>query len=297
MNVVDAVTSWFDVNAVNLLNGVARGMLLFMIASGLSLIFGLMDVLNLAHGALFAVGVYLAYQFAADGSGVGFVVALVVCCGAAAVLGLALDLSLRPIKGQGHAAEVLVTLGLLYIVGDIISTVWGNEFRSVRPPAVLSGATDILGVTFPKYRLAVIAVGAVLAVALWLVFERTTIGAIVRATVADRDMVGAVGINTTLVRSGVFVVGALLAILGGVLAAPVVSVSPSIANEFLLLGFIVLVIGGPGSLVGALVGALVIGQVQSTAIALIPDYAGFLLFGTMALILVIRPQGLFGRAP
>jgi len=292
---MEAITGWFDVNAVNLLNGVARGMLLFMIAAGLSLVFGLMNVLNLAHGGLFAVGVYLAYQFA-GGSGPGFVIALAACLVAAAVLGLLLDFSLRPIKGQGHSAEVLVTLGLLYIVGDIISTVWGNEFRSVRPPPVLSGSTEVLGVIFPKYRLAVIVVGAAVALVLWLVFERTTLGAIVRATVADRDMVGAIGINTTVVRTGVFVVGALLALIGGVLAAPVVSVSPSIADEFLLLGFIVLVIGGPGSLVGALVGALVIGQVQSTGVALIPEYAGFLLFGTMAVILILRPQGLFGRA-
>jgi len=278
---------------ITVLNGVAQGMLLFLIAAGLSLIFGLMDVLNLAHGAVFAVGTYLALQFAPEGN--GFLVALAVAALAGALLGAALEAALRPIAGRGHIAEVLVTLGITYVFLDLISIVWGDDVHSVAAPPFLQGSTQVLGETYPTYRLAVIAFGLLVAGMMWLVFERTRLGAIVRATVADRPMVEALGIRTSRVRFGVFALGTALAAVGGVLAAPVLSVAPGAAEYNLLLALIIIVIGGLGSLRGAFVGALVVGQVQTTGVALFPQFAGFLLFGTMAVILLVRPQGLFGR--
>jgi branched-chain amino acid transport system permease protein len=284
---------WLDANLITILNGVARGMLLFTIASGLSLIFGLMDVLNLAHGAVFALGTYLALQFAPDGS--GFLVAVAVAVLVGLALGAGLQGALRPIARRGHIDQVLVTLGLTYVLVDLISMIWGDDVHSVRPPALLAGATSVLGQTYPTYRLAVIGFGLVLALAMWLTFERTRLGAVVRATVVDRPMVAALGIDTTRVRLAVFALGTALAVLGGLLAAPILSVAPGAGDENLLLALIIVVIGGLGSLRGAFVGALLVGQVQSTGVALVPELAGFLLFGTMALILLIRPNGLFGK--
>lgn len=292
---MDGLVEFLDVNSVSMLNGLARGMLLFLIASGLSLIFGMMDVLNLSHGVLFAVGAYLAYTFVGPEAG------LLLALGAAVVVGVLLGgglrLALMPIKGQGHSSELLVTLGILYIGADLISTIWGNDFLRVPPPEFLAGSITLPGGnSYPSYRLAVIGIGAIVALILWIVFEKTRLGALVRATVADESMVGAAGINTSHIRTGVLAVGAVLATVGGVLAAPVLSLSPFLADEFLLLAFVVLVIGGAGSLLGALIGSLVVGQVQSTLSALLPELSGFLLFGVMALVLIVRPHGLFGKA-
>lgn len=291
---MEGLVEFLDVNSVSMLNGVARGMLLFLIASGLSLIFGMLDVLNLSHGVLFAVGAYLAYTFVGPGA------ALLLALGAAVIVGILLGAGLRlaliPVRGQGHSSELLVTLGILYIGADLIPTIWGNDFLRVPPPAFLAGSVTIPGGhSYPAYRLAVIGIGALVALVLWLVFERTRLGALVRATVADESMVGAAGINTSHIRTGILIIGAVLATVGGVLAAPVLSLSPFLADEFLLLAFVVLVIGGAGSLQGALVGSLVVGQVQSTLSALFPDFSGFLLFGVMALVLIVRPGGLFGK--
>lgn len=292
---MDLVVSWLDANTVSILNGVARGLLLFTMAVGLSLIFGLMDVLNLAHGAVFLVGAYIGFQFAPDGSGVTqFLVALAIAVGVGVVLGGLLAGAVRPIQSRGYLDQALLTLGMAFIVSDIASVIWGDDYRSLAPPPFLQASVGVFGHTYPVYRLAVIGVGVVIAVAVYLVFDRTEIGAVVRAAVSDRAMLSALGVNVNRVLLGVFAAGTALAAFGGLVGAPVLGVRPGLDWDVLILALIVVVIGGLGSITGAFIGALIIGQVQSLGVALLPELAAFLLFGAMAAILLVRPQGLFG---
>ncbi len=291
---------WLDANLVTIIDGVAFGVLLFTIALGLSLVFGVMDVLNLAHGALYLGGAYLAVTFLGDGGGslLGFGLAALVALAVGAAAGGGLSLVTRPIAHRGHLDQALLTLGIAFVLADVYSEVYGNDVKSVAAPSALSGSTSILGSTYPTYRLIVIAVGLVLAVGAWYVIERTKVGSVVQATVADPQMVRALGINTTSLTTGVFAAGAALAAFGGVLGAPVLSASPGLDTRVLILGLVVVVIGGLGSVSGALVGALLIGQVEALGVSLVPTYASFLTFGTMALVLLLRPQGILasGRA-
>lgn len=281
-------------NFVSILNGVAIGALLFTMAVGLSLIFGLMDVLNLAHGAIFIIGSQVAFEVA-GGSNTAFLLAVVVAIMVGSILGGGLSVALRPIAGRGHLAQVLLTLGIAFVLINGARLFWGDDFRSVPAPQALAGSTEVLGQQYPTYRLAVIVVGLVIAVLVYVVVERTRIGAMVRATVDDRQMAEALGINTRLVAGAVLAVGSALAAAGGVIGAPILSIRPGLEWEVLILALIVVVIGGLGSVTGALIGALVIGQVQSLGVALVPELASFLLFGAMALVLVVRPDGLFGK--
>jgi branched-chain amino acid transport system permease protein len=291
---MEAVLGWFDENLVSVLNGFAIGLLLFTMAVGLSLIFGLMDVLNLAHGAIYLLGSYIAFQFARDGEAFGL--ALVIALGVGLLLGGGLAAAVRPIAGRGHLDQALLTLGIAFVLSDAAAAIWGSDFRSVSSPAFLQGGISVLGSSYPVYRLAVIVVGIVIAASVYLVFERTRLGAIVRAAVEDRDMVSALGIDVTRVMASVLTAGVALAAFGGVIGAPILNVSPGLDWEVLILALIVVVIGGLGSVRGALVGALLIGQVQSLGIALFPQLASFALFGAMALVLLFRPEGLMGDA-
>lgn len=289
---MESLVGWLDANLISILNGVARGLLLFTMAVGLSLIFGLADVLNLAHGAVFLLGAYMAFQFAGDGT--GFVVAVLAAVVLGVLLGGGLTAALRPISGRGHLDQALLTLGIAFVLSDIASIVWGNDFRSVPPPAFLRGSTNIVGHAYPTYRLAVIVVGLAIAGAVYALFERTRLGAVVRAAVEDRAMVSALGINVGRVLVAVFAIGSALAAFGGVIGGPVLAVNPGLDWEVLILALIVVVIGGLGSIKGAFAGALLIGQVQSLGVALVPQLAAFLLFGAMAVVLLVRPEGLFG---
>jgi branched-chain amino acid transport system permease protein len=289
---MESLVGWLDANLISILNGVARGLLLFTMAVGLSLIFGLADVLNLAHGAVFLLGAYMAFQFAGDGT--GFVVAVLAAVVLGVLLGGGLTAALRPISGRGHLDQALLTLGIAFVLSDIASIVWGNDFRSVPPPAFLRGSTNIVGHAYPTYRLAVIVVGLAIAGAVYALFERTRLGAVVRAAVEDRAMVSALGINVGRVLVAVFAIGSALAAFGGVIGGPVLAVNPGLDWEVLILALIVVVIGGLGSIKGAFAGALLIGQVQSLGVALVPQFAAFLLFGAMAVVLLVRPEGLFG---
>lgn len=282
-------------NLISILNGVAIGSLLFTIAVGLSLVFGLMNVLNLAHGAVFLIGASLAFEIA-NGSNAGFALAVLVAVAVGSVLGGGLSVALIPIRDRGHLDQVLLTLGIAFVLINGSSALWGDDFRSVPAPAALQGSTEILGQQYPTYRLAVIVAGLVIAGAVYLLVERTRIGAVVRATVDDREMAEALGINTRLVAGAGLAVGSALAAGGGVIGAPILSIRPGLEWEVLILALIVVVVGGLGSVTGALVGALLIGQVQSLGVALVPQLAPFLLFGVMALVLVLRPDGLFAKA-
>ena len=284
---------WFDANLVSILNGFAIGALLFVLAVGLSIVFGMMDVLNLAHGAFFLVGSYLAVTFVAGESWGGFLTAL----GLAALVGLlaggALSGMTEPLARRPILDQALLTLGISLIVAEMLSIVYGNDVRSVSPPPGLDGSVDVAGDAYPTYRLLLIGIGLLLALVVWLVVERTSIGALVRASVADREMVSAMGIDNRKVKIAVLGIGSMLATVAGVLAAPVYGARPGLDETILLLALVVIVIGGLGSIRGALIGALVIGQVESLGRALLPDLASFILFGTLAVVLIVRPRGLF----
>ena len=277
---------------VSVLNGFAIGFLLFILAVGLSIVFGMMDVLNLAHGALFLGGAYLGAAFA--GSWGGFLAAL----GLAAVGGLAagalLSLMTEPLRRRSHLDQALLTLGVAFVVAELLIIAFGDDPLSVSAPPALDGSVSVLGATYPAYRLVLIGVGAVLALAVYLVVERTRVGALVRATVADREMVATLGIDNRLVKAAVFAVGSLLAATAGVLGGPIYGARPGLDATVLILALVVVVIGGLGSVRGALVGALIIGQVDTLGRVLLPEFASFVLFGALALVLVLRPRGLFG---
>ncbi|WP_371576065.1 branched-chain amino acid ABC transporter permease [Streptomyces sp. NBC_01314] len=276
---------------VSVLNGLAMGSLLFAIALGLSLVFGMMDVLNLAHGAVYLVGAYVAVALVSDGSGVAaFVLAVLAAAAAGALLGGLLAGLTR--ATSHHLDQALLTLGVALVVAEVVSLAFGNDVHSIAAPAPAAGGVTVLGETYPVYRLLVIGFGVVLAVAVYFLVERSPLGSVIRATVADRAMVSALGINTGRVLVGVFAAGAALAAVGGVLAGPILGAQPGLDEKVLLLALVVVVIGGLGSVRGALLGAVLIGQVQALGTALLPEYASFLVFGAMALVLLVRPAGL-----
>jgi branched-chain amino acid transport system permease protein len=283
---------WLTGNLVPAVDGVAFGLLYFTLAVGLSLVFGMMDVLNLAHGTLYLGGAYLAYRLA-DGSWPGLVLALAAGIAVGVVGGAVLAALTRPLAARGHLDQALLTLGLSIIVADLFLVAADGEHLPASPPAGLDGATEFAGLTYPTYRLVFIAVAAVLALVVYLVFERSSLGALVRATVADRQMVRALGVDTRVVLVGVFAAGAVLAVTGGVLGAPILAAGPGVDAHVLVMSLVVVVLGGLGSVRGALVGALLVGLVQSLGTTLAPDYASFLLFGAMFVVLALRPRGLF----
>jgi branched-chain amino acid transport system permease protein len=283
--------TWLDANLLSLLNGLALAALLFLIAVGLSLVFGTMDVLNLAHGAVSLIGAYVGVAVLEPGSGVPHLMAAML---AAAAIGLLLGAALAAMTTAvtGHLRQALLTLGIAFIAADLLREVFGADVESVPAPLGLDGSVDILGNTYPVYRLVVIGVSGLIAVLLHLLLERTQLGATVRATVADRTMVEAIGVRTNLVLGGVFGAGAALAAVGGLLAAPVLGAQPGLDDTILLLALVVVVVGGLGSIRGALLGAVLVGEVQTLGVSLLADYASFLLFAAMALVLLLRPRGL-----
>jgi len=277
---------------VSVLNGLAIGFLLFILAVGLSIVFGMMDVLNLAHGALFLGGAYLGAAF--SGSWGGFLAALGIAAVGGLLAGAVLSLMTAPLRRRSHLDQALLTLGVAFVVAELLILAFGDDPLSAAASPALDGSVTVLGAVYPTYRLVLIGVGAVLAVAVYLVVERTRVGALVRATVADRDMVAAIGIDNRLVTTAVFAVGSLLATTAGVLGGPIYGARPGLDATVLILALVVVVIGGLGSVRGALVGALIIGQVDTLGRMLLPELASFVLFAALALVLVLRPQGLFG---
>lgn len=288
---------WLDAHVVSMVDGVAYGLLLFTLAVGLSLVFGMMDVLNLAHGTLYLVGAYVAYALS-DGSWLGMAIALVVGLVVGLLGGGLLAAAVAPLQGRGHLDQAALTLGISLVAAELLSMAFGAEVLPTAPPDALASSVTVLGHTYPVYRLVFIAVATLLAAGIYLAFERSSVGALVRATVADRDMVRAMGVDTRKVLFGVFGFGAALAAVGGVLGAPIIAPGPNVDERVLVLSLVVVVIGGLGSVRGALLGALLIGQVQTLGVSIVPTLAPFLLFGAMLLVLALRPQGLFapGRA-
>ncbi|SCL73588.1 branched-chain amino acid ABC transporter permease [Micromonospora peucetia] len=275
--------------AVTGLDGVAFGLLLFVAAAGLALIFGVMDVLNMAHGTLYLLGAYLAYLFT-DGSLLGLLAAVAVGVAAGTLGGAALAAVLRPLAARGHLDQGLATLGIAFLAGDAFTTVFGATPLPADPPMVLAGRIDIAGFGYPTYRLMFIAVAAAVAVALHWIVRHTTAGVMLRATVTDPAMAAATGINTARVRIAALAVGATLAVTAGVLGAPLLGPAPGVDTTVLVLSLIVVVLGGAGSIPATLAAALLVGQVQTLGVLAAPALAPFALFGALFVVLVIRGQ-------
>nr|WP_207890502.1 branched-chain amino acid ABC transporter permease [Rubrobacter taiwanensis] len=279
---------------VQILTGLAYGMLLFMISVGLSVIFGLMGIVNLAHGVFFVVGAYLALSVLDMGA--NFLVALGVAMLAMALLGVMIERFLLFRSYGNELNQVLLTFGLAFVLADVIKMIWGARLQSLPTPAVLDFSVTLAGITFPTYRLAVVLVGCIVAVVLWYLETRTRTGAIIRAGVDDREMVSALGINITLVFAGVFAFGAALAGMGGVLGGPILGMYPDMGFDILVLSLIVVVLGGLGTWKGAFVGGILVGMVQIFGQAYFPSLSLVIVFLLMAVVLLIRPSGLFGRS-
>jgi len=286
----------FPTFLIQLLNGVQYGLLLFLIASGLTLIFGIMGVINLAHGSFYMVGAYLAFSL--TGLIGNFWLALPAGIALAVLLGVALEwLLIRHLYRRDHLYQVLLTYGLILVFEELRSILFGDDVHGVAVPAPLNFSirlTDTL--SYPVYRLAMSAVCLVLAAGMYLLISRTRVGMMIRAGSVNREMVQALGIDIGLLYRLVFALGVALAAFAGMLAAPVASVYPGMGNQVLIISFVVIVIGGIGSVRGALAAALLIGLADVFGQVVFPHIAGMTVYLVMAVVLLWRPRGLFGSA-
>jgi branched-chain amino acid transport system permease protein len=277
-----------------LLNGVQFGVMLFLMAAGLTLVFGIMNMINLAHGSLYMAGAFLAAALVhVTGS---FFLAVIIAVPATGVLGALMELGvLRRFYVRTHLEQVLVTFGLILVLNEITRLIWGPVPVPLPLPAILAGSIEVFpGISYPTFRLAILAVGAVVAVALYLVVVHTRAGMWVRAGASNRTMASALGVNVDFVFSMVFAVGAALAGLAGIMAGPIFAVQVGMGEPILILAFVVTVIGGIGSIRGAFIAALLIGIVDTFGRVLLPPALGsMVIFVLMAAILAWRPQGLF----
>jgi len=277
---------------INALNGLVYGSLLFVLSAGLVLVYGLRRVVNFAHGALYMLGAYIGWSVATL---YGFAAGVVAAGVALAAVGVVLDLVLfRRLAGRQPLITVIVTFGVLLILEDVVRSAWGTGNRALDPPAALDGVVEIFGAPFPVYRLFIVAASAAMAggLAAWLRWGRT--GLFVRAASHDASVAAMCGVRTAAIGPMVVGLGAAFAGLSGIVAAPFLSIHPSMGSEILVLSFVVSVIGGLGSFVGAFVAAMLLGQVQSFGTVLLPELAPLLPFLLMAGVLVFRPQGIAG---
>ena len=275
-------------------NSITFGGLLFLLSTGFSLIFGLMRIPNLLHGSLFMLGAYFGATFVVWYHFDFWIAAILSALLVAGFGGLIERLLLRRLAGQ-QLAQVLVTLGIAFMVADVCLMIWTGDPISVATPPSLVGATRFLGITFPIYRMAIILIAVVVAVALWLMLERTRLGAMIRAGVDDPDMARVVGIRVSRLFTIVYCLGAGLAGFAGVIGAPILSVYPGLDADMLPLALVVVILGGSGSLLGSLLGSFIIAILYNYGQAKFPELAYFVLFLPMVVMLLVRPQGLFGR--
>lgn len=274
-------------------NSVTLGGLLFLLSAGFSLIFGLMRIPNLTHGSMFMLGAYLGVSCIA--LGFGFWPAALIAGLGVALFGAVIErFVLRRLVGA-ELAQVLVTLGLSFMVADVCLMQWGGDPISVETPPMLRGATAMFGLAFPTYRLAIILIATVIATALWLLLDRTRLGAMIRAAVDDPAMARVVGIRVSHLFTIVFALGAGLAGFAGVIGGPILSVYPGLDQDMLPLALVVVILGGTGRLLGSLVGSFIVGFLYNFGQAMFPELAYVVLFLPMLIVLVVRPQGLFGR--
>jgi branched-chain amino acid transport system permease protein len=274
-------------------NSITLGGLLFLLSAGFSLIFGLMKIPNLTHGSFFMLGAYLATSLLARGLDF-WTAAIVSGLLVAAFGGLIERFILRRLPGA-ELAQVLVTLGLSFMIADVCLMVWTGDPIRIDTPGGLRGATSMLGLGFPTYRLAISLIAVLFAAALWTLLDRTRLGAMIRAGVDDPEMARVAGIRVSRLFTIVFCLGAWLAGFAGVIGGPILSVYPGLDQEMLPLALVVVILGGSGSLLGSLVGSFVVGFLYNFGQAMFPELAYVVLFLPMLLVLVVRPQGLFGR--
>jgi branched-chain amino acid transport system permease protein len=278
---------------IQLLNSLQYGLLLFMLAAGLTLIFGIMGVVNLAHGSFYMLGAYMAWSLSAAFN--SLLLAIVVGALLSVVLGLALEwLLFRHFYKRDHLDQVLLTFGLIYIFEEVRSLIWGDDVHAVQVPELLNWSiplTDTL--SYPIYRLVMSGICVALAIGLYLLISKTRLGMKIRAGAFNRDMTEALGINIRLIHAVVFALGVGLASIAGMIAAPISSVYPNMGSSVLIMCFVVVVIGGIGSVRGALISALLVGLVDTFGKVLVPQVAGMLVYMLMAAVLLYKPEGLF----
>lgn len=277
----------------NVLNGLSWGMLLFLISMGLTTVFGVMGVLNFAHGSLFMLGAYFCMQFVRwVGS---FWVGLALGPPIVAILSVLIErFLLRPLYGRDVSFQLLLTFGVMLFLDDGVRLIWGAAYHVVNPPDMLSGVVPFFSQTYPVYRLFLVLVGPLVGIALWAFFTLTRWGKILRAAAMDRQMAEIVGVRVPVLFTGVFAFGAWLAALGGALAAPHQSIGPAMGERIIIESFIVVVIGGMGSFPGAFAGALILGLLNSFGTTFVPDLQMALPYILLAAVLLTRPRGIFG---
>lgn len=276
-----------------LLNGLQFGMMLFLMASGLTLVVGIMNFINLAHGTLYMAGAFLAVTFQMlTGS---YLIAVGLAIISTALLGLLIEfLIAQPLYKRDHLDQVLCTFGIILFLNELARVIWGSAPLRMDPPDWLDGSVDIAGIGYPTYRLAIIVVSAAVAVALHVVITRTRLGMLIRAGASDRAMIVGLGVNIQLLYALLFAVGAALAALSGILAAPIFAVQVGMGDHILILTLVVVVIGGIGSVHGALIAALLVGVIDTVGRVTLPaGFGNILIYVLMAMILFWRPRGLF----
>ncbi len=274
-----------------ILHGLTLGMVLMLVAGGLTIIFGMLDVLNFAHGSLYMLGAYMGYTVAvATGS---FTLALIAAPILVGIIGLLIELlTIRPLYGRPPLHHLLLTFGLSLIAQNTIKLVWGNDIYSIETPEVLRGIVSFFGVYYPKYRLFVLGFSITLAIAIWYVISRTSYGVVIRAGTEDIETLEALGINTSRVFTTVFVTCAALAAVGGAVVAPMRTVYPQMGVDIIIDAFIVVIIGGLGSIRGAVIGALILGLAIQLGAVFLTGFSDAAIYIVMAAILLLKPSGL-----
>jgi branched-chain amino acid transport system permease protein len=276
------------------INGVSLAALLFLLASGFTLSFGLMRVVNMAHGAYYLVGGYIGLSLArATGS---FTLAILGGGAAVVVLGFVVDRFLLRRTGENHLAQVLLTVGVAFVIGDVALRTWGGDNLMVPTPMALKGSVVLPGeLYYPKYRFVLLVFGVAVAAALWLLYHKTQLGAVLRAGVDDREQVNASGINVDRLFVIVSAAASFLAGMAGVVGGAFLTLYPGAEWEILVYALVVVIVGGLGSLEGAMIGALIVGLLDAYGRWLLPEFSYFVLFGPIALLMLFRPRGLFGK--
>ncbi|MCL5125377.1 MAG: branched-chain amino acid ABC transporter permease [Deltaproteobacteria bacterium] len=275
--------------------GLSRTTILFVVASGLSLVLGVLRIPNVAHGSLYMLGAFLCYSFATlfGKNPIGFWVAIVMAPLGVALISLAAERGLFcRLYDREHLMLLLFTFALMLLCRDIVKMIWGAEYRSLAPPVVLQGSLSILDLPFPKYNFFLLSIGPFVALALWFLTQRTKIGKIARAAAVDRDMVSAVGINVSWVFASVFVIGCFLAGLGGALVAPTQNIAQGMDHTIIMESFLIVIAGGLGNVWGALLGALIFGLTDSMGILVWPQFSIVFPYAIVVIVLIFRPKGL-----
>ena len=278
--------------------GLSIAMFLFLIASGLSLIFGVLRILNFAHGSFYMIGAYLAWQIAhvLSATSGSFWIAVLGAAAIVAAIGALIERALlRPLYGREELYQLLFTYALVLVFADLAKIIWGTQQLSVSRPPLLAGSSTIFGAVVPHYNIFIMVLGPSIALLVWLILHRTDLGRMVRAAALDREMLGALGADVGRLYTVMFAFGSFLAGLAGALITPIKTVNPGMDVEIIVEAFIVIVIGGLGSLWGTFIGALIYGQFLSFGILAFPRFSSFAVFALMAIILVVRPWGLFGK--